>query len=243
MCIIIAMKELTPEQTESALLLKSLWDKEKQRRAFTQKDAAAALKLPQPYISKLLSAKEGLGPVTVAKFAKFLGVPPSVIMPSLAYLDQSADEIIAGEQSPDRARNYAPLLSVTSAKRWIAGEIDYQDIDVVHSRIPLFDHWAGRRCFAVLASRADAEANHFLRAGDVILCDPTRKPGAGELAIYDIDGEWVLGKLERHAGSWKLTFTSYEPITLENEDAQRVSAVVAYYGLSDPALKKALQLD
>lgn len=235
------MKELTPEQNEAAIILKSLWNQEKQKRRFTQQDAAAQLDLPQPYISKLLAGKEALGPATVAKFAKFLNVRPSAIMPNLAYLDQRGYEVAALDAT-NKHSDFAPLLTRKQAEEWLAGSLTCTDLPDSTARIPLFEDWRGRRCFAVRANHQDAAANSCVTSGDVLVCDPTRRPGAGELAFYEIAGDWVLGTLQRHAGRWLLTFDPFDPVPIEDEDGARISAVIATYRLSAPALPGALSL-
>lgn len=230
------MKDLNPEQYEAAIILKSLWNQEKQRRRFTQQDAAVLLDLPQPYISKLLSGKEALGPATVAKFAKFLNVRPSVIMPSLAYLDQRGADL--AEQEAAQRNDFAPLLSRQQAEAWITGALTFPDLPDTATRIPIFEDWSGRRCFAVPATQQDAAANEGVTSGDILICDPTRRPGNGELAFYEIAGEWVLGTLQRHAGRWMLTFDPFEPIALDDEDDMRRSVVIASYRLSSGGIKK-----
>lgn len=235
------MKELTPEQIEAAIVLKSLWDSEQARRGFKQADASRETGITQPNISGFLNQKVPLGALSVAKLAKFLGVQPSVIMPSLAYLDQRAQDLIQLEsETGGQAQAFAPLLDRHEAEAWLSGNLTYDSLPRTANKIPIFDRWAGKKCFAVLATQQDAAAHKSVAVNDVLICDPTRRPGAGEMGLYDIAGDWVLGNLQRHAGKWVLTFDTFDPIPLDDEDAARISTVIATYRLSAPALQSAL---
>lgn len=204
---------MSPLDYEACNNLKRIYLQEKTERGVTQKDIEASTGILQVNISQHINARRAMEAGTVLKYASFFDISPGEIDQRLAEFIPEG-YVLSGQKKG----NWAPVLNFHLAIAWRDG-----NEELPKSTLKLAVNTNSQRLWA-MELKSNRLAPRYV-PGDIFVYDPDTTPNPGDLSVFEIDGEWIVGYFTNQNGNPGIAAPHYPVRSVDDFKKQFIARI------------------